>query len=368
MRILYLPYNVASMPAMTVNAMNKIEGVEAKYLVFQTHKYLLSYPEYEIRLSILFEEKKNYNYLFYSINILYKFFIFPFVYLFQLFKWVKWADIVHWTYTPVLPFGIDLLIPKLLNKKRFVEWVGSDIRNPEKLAKINKWYKIARESNYEYRYTTRDSTKNQHLFAKYGYVPILIPEMQYYLEYGLFQKIHPIQYRCFEVDKYKEVFLPKIQNDKIKILHTPSQLIAKGSNYIIPILNELKYNYPIDIIMLNNVSREIVIEEMKTCDIFIDQIVIGAYGGAAIEAMSFGKPCLAYILEEFFELGIPRECPIINANPDTLKERLIELIENPNLRKEKGIQSRQFVETYHDVNNLSHQLLEIYYKSYILTA
>ena len=79
-----------------------------------------------------------------------------------------------------------------------------------------------------------------------------------------------------------------------------------------------------------------------------------------MEAMSYGKPTISYIMKEVFENGLPLDCPIVNANPDTLEEKLIELITNPILRHEIGKKSRAYVEKYHDVEKISKKLLEIY--------
>ena len=81
---------------------------------------------------------------------------------------------------------------------------------------------------------------------------------------------------------------------------------------------------------------------------------------AALEAMSFGKPVVCYIMPQIFENGLSQECPIVNANPDTLEEVLIKLITSPSLRNEIGKKSRTFVEQNHDVELLSDQLLSLY--------
>ena len=44
---------------------------------------------------------------------------------------IAWADIVHWHYSAALPGAADLRAAQLLGRKRFVEFWGSDIRNPE---------------------------------------------------------------------------------------------------------------------------------------------------------------------------------------------------------------------------------------------
>jgi glycosyltransferase involved in cell wall biosynthesis len=65
-------------------------------------------------------------------------------------------------------------------------------------------------------------------------------------------------------------------------------------------------------------------------------------------------------MKEVFEGGLSADCPIINTNPDNLKEQLIKLIENPQLRHDIGKQSRAFAEKYFDVEIIAPQLVNIY--------
>jgi glycosyltransferase involved in cell wall biosynthesis len=107
-------------------------------------------------------------------------------------------------------------------------------------------------------------------------------------------------------------------------------------------------------------SRSEVLELLQQADIFVDQIIGGSYGMATMEAMSFGKPVMCYIMPEVFEAGLSTDCPIINTNPDNLKEKLIELIDNAPMRHEIGKKSRAFVEEFHDADKGAKQLSQIY--------
>ena len=61
-----------------------------------------------------------------------------------------------------------------------------------------------------------------------------------------------------------------------------------------------------------------------------------------------------------YKNGTPEICPVVNANPDTLKEKLTLLIKDPELRNSIGMKSRQFVEETHDADKIAIQLLSIY--------
>ena len=73
-------------------------------------------------------------------------------------------------------------------------------------------------------------------------------------------------------------------------------------------------------------TRAEALEIMQKADIFIDQLILGSYGMSSIEAMSFGKPVMTYIMPKVFEAGLPNECPIVNTNPTNLEGNLIALI------------------------------------------
>jgi len=366
MNILFGPQNIASMPAITTNSLNKINGVNARYLSTQNHIYL---EENSFRIPIVFPFIYNSFKKSPLKNILFRlsyYFIFNPYKFYKIFRWILWADVIHWSWDSTSKLNLDLKLMKLLKKKRFIEWVGSDMRIPEITMRESKWYKQIFNNGYEYREmeSKENSYKIQEKFAKYGFNPMLVPEMNLFLKPGLFENVFLTQYRVFQNEKFPEAFYPVPVKKKIIIVHSPSAIFAKGSGYIIDTVTELKKKYEIEFIMLHKVSRQVVLETMKSCDIFIDQIILGSYAAAAIEAMSWGKPTIAYIMPSVYRMGIPEDCPVVNANPDTLKDKLTELIENPQLRHDIGVKSREYAQHFHNADILAKELLQTY-QSYV---
>ncbi|MES3016272.1 MAG: glycosyltransferase [Bacteroidota bacterium] len=282
------------------------------------------------------------------------------IYIITLYKLLRWCDVVHWTWESALPFSLDLKLVRWMKKPRFIEWVGSDIRIPEITMKESPWYKSIYNNGYEYSKmeTKESSLRNQKKFHRHGFVPLLVPEMQLFLKQGLFKTVHTTQYRIPTSEFVPQY--PSLESKKIIIVHSPSAKLAKGSNYIVPVVESLKLQYEIEFILMHNVQRIEMLKVMRTADIFIDQIILGSYASAAIEAMSFGKPVIAYIMPGVYKQGVPVDCPIVNANPETLRQKLIELIENPLLRRELGMKSRKYVEEVHDAKKVSQELINVY--------
>jgi len=347
MKILYAPYNIASMPSITAQAMNKIDDVTAISISINENKYSTNLSS-TIELKI---DKKNiFTFFLSKLNIYY-----------TLLRYILWADVIHWTWrSGVLHYNLDLFLIKLLKKKAYIEWVGSDIRVPEVLMKINEEYKLAFYNGYEYKNgeCIENSYLTQSLFKKMNFIPILVPEMKLYLKPSLFDIVYNVQYRI-STSKIRPVY-PKLSNSNIKIIHSPSARYAKGSNYIESVINKLKLKYKFEYIELHNLPHSEVLRIMKSADIFIDQIILGSYAMAAMEAMCYGKPVLAYIMPSLYKKGIPEDCPIVNVTKDTLEMHLEKLISNPFLRNSIGVKSRQFVESNHDSEIISNYLYQIY--------
>lgn len=348
LNILFLPENIASIPALTAFYLNTKENLTVKCLSRSTHKYQLQNETFILLPQI--STKKNFI----------KWLYYKWKYRKELKKWIAWANVLHYTFTTGLSSGIDLKWARKQNKIIIIEWVGSDIRNPDILKKINPYYKKVFENGYEYAHveSQKNSLKNQRLFAKYKAIPLLFPEMKLFVDESLFKKTYLV-FQRINLDAFTPHY-PSVNNTRPLIVHSPSAKIAKGTNILLPIIESLKEEFDFKFVLLHDISREKVLETLENADIFIDQLILGNYGMASIEAMSFGKPVMCYLMPELFEAGLPEECPIINTNAENLKVQLIRLITDAKLRHETGIKSRKFVEKFHDVQKISNQLLSIY--------
>lgn len=347
MNVLFLPQNIASMPSLTATELSKIPGVNATCLTLSVHKYQEAGPHLIVLRPV--SKRKPFKWLFHYLT-----------FDRTVEKWIKWADVLHYTWSPVYADGRDLQYARNLGKKIFVEWIGSDIRNPEYLGNINAYYKDAFVNGYEYASieSLEQSNRNQSLFASYGAVPLLCPEVSLFLNKNIFSKFY-LLFQRLNTNDFKPTY-PDVTKKRPLIVHSPTAKITKGSNHIIKVIEELKKNFDFEFLLLHDMKREDVLKIIQKADIFLDQIILGSYGMATMEALAFGKPVMCYLLPEVFEAGLPAECPIVNTNPDNLKEQLIKLINNPHLRNSIGRQSREYVEKYHDANKIATQLVDIY--------
>jgi hypothetical protein len=141
----------------------------------------------------------------------------------------------------------------------------------------------------------------------------------------------------------------------LSIVHAPTNRASKGTSIIVKVLDRIaeKYKDSVEITLIENCPYLKALEMYSRADIIIDQILIGWYGAVAVEAMKMGKPVISFICEEdlhFIPPQMARDCKdaIINANPETLSDRLTELIENPGLLEHYRSNGLSYVNRWHD--------------------
>jgi glycosyltransferase involved in cell wall biosynthesis len=135
-------------------------------------------------------------------------------------------------------------------------------------------------------------------------------------------------------------------------VHSPTNRGAKGTRYIEEAIVKLKEGgLDVDFIEVENVPHERVREIYEKADLAVDQLLIGWYGGFAVEMMALGKPVICYIREEdlkFIPLEMAGDLPLINADPDTIYDVLKRVIAERGSLRAIGERSRSYVERWHD--------------------
>jgi hypothetical protein len=147
----------------------------------------------------------------------------------------------------------------------------------------------------------------------------------------------------------------------VKVVHAPNHAQFKGTRFLLEAVRQLQdEGHPVELTLVQGVSNEEAMEAYKQADIIADQFIIGWHGNFAVEGMALGKPVIAYIRKPEAYLPAGMECPIVSANPDTLKQELIRLIENPQLRYELGIKGRRYVEQVFSLEQVGARMDRLY--------
>jgi glycosyltransferase involved in cell wall biosynthesis len=137
----------------------------------------------------------------------------------------------------------------------------------------------------------------------------------------------------------------------VRILHAPTNRKVKGTEAIVAAVQELNNEgVNVELVLVENIPYSQVKDLYESVDLLVDQILVGWYGGLAVELMALGKPVVAYLRENdlgFLPRAMREEIPVVNANPARLKDTLKRLIQDPALRQSLGERSRAYAERWH---------------------
>ena len=159
-------------------------------------------------------------------------------------------------------------------------------------------------------------------------------------------KLHPrIHHVFFPFDA--SAFEPKQQtkSDKLFIGHAPTNWQAKGSHIIVPVLERLAKEYPVEVVLIENMPYAEALKAKQNLDIFVDQIGDLGYGINSLEALAMAIPtcsCLAPGFEEAYP-----DHPFVVIDENNIYDKLVQLIVNSDLRFELGRKGRAWVLAHH---------------------
>lgn len=269
---------------------------------------------------------------------------------------LMWCDIIH-IYGTKTKFHY-WLISKLVRKK-FVTFLGSEIRMPEKEYEINPYYKLAFENSG---YENKEEAKNNpdevvSYLAKHNY-GFIMWDTETFINRNLTNNIAIVPHPSHNGSSITDT--SPLEQDKVLMIHSPTAPIAKGTTFVLDAINKLKSkNLPFEFKLLRNIPNSEYQTIMARADIYIDQFMWGAYGIAAQQAMQMGKVVVAYIAPVRLRL-FGNDFPIQNATIENLADVLENLITNSSLRKEISKKSRAYYEKMHKPEVVARKMLATY--------
>lgn len=265
------------------------------------------------------------------------------------------------------PTGLDILLLKATGKIVIMSFRGSEVRLHSKFKEVNKYNYVDENPN---NLTTKFPEFEQKRFIDFctaicDEIIVSDPEMLTYVPNA---KIVP---RAIDLSLYpKESLFDFTSEERWNeegplIVHIPSREAVKGSKFIEEALHDLrnegvKFRFK----FIKDVSHDEVIKLYSEADIVIDQLRIGWYGVASVEAMSLGRCTVAYIREDIQNYLSEFNHPIVSANPESIKDVLLKLINDRNKVVEQGAIARDFVENYHCQEKVVSKYKSIYESAY----
>lgn len=152
-------------------------------------------------------------------------------------------------------------------------------------------------------------------------------------------------------------------NEKVTIVHSPTNRKYKGTDLIISVIERIKKEKKVEFILLENRPRPEVLQIKSRSDISIDQVggAMGGtgYGKAGIETLAMGIPTITNMTSEY-ESWLPENPFTVANNSEELYKKLNELIESKTQRQVLGDRGKAWVCKYHGYKSVNKKLYELY--------
>jgi glycosyltransferase involved in cell wall biosynthesis len=150
---------------------------------------------------------------------------------------------------------------------------------------------------------------------------------------------------------------PPMQRPRPLVLHAPSARWTKGTDRILPVLQELDDRKVIEFRLVEGLPWDHMRDLVRAADVIVDQLVMGSYCTFACEGMAAGKPVVSYLgpgVED--RIGTPP--PIISATPETVATALEALLDDRNAAVELGRRAVAYARQFHDGRRTAHAFEE----------
>lgn len=140
---------------------------------------------------------------------------------------------------------------------------------------------------------------------------------------------------------------PVLERARPVVLHAPSKRWTKGTDRLLPRLQELHDRRIIELRLVEGLPHSEMRRLVQDCDIVVDQLVMGSYGTFSCEGMAAGKVVVAYVSEgPHRAAGV--QPPIANATPGTLVKTIESLLDDRPAAVALAAEGARYVRDHHD--------------------
>jgi hypothetical protein len=253
----------------------------------------------------------------------------------------------------------DLPLLKAAGKKVFVTYQGDDARQGDSL---HTHFEVNPLSGVDHRYYTPASDRRKRSaiahFDRYA-------DRIYALNPDLLHVLPPratfLPYASVDPRDWVPAAPPGLPGRPLVVAHAPTHRGVKGTEAILSACRALTdegVSFELDVI--EGVTRAEARARYERADLLVDQLLVGWYGGVAVEVMALGRPTIAFIRDRdlsFVPSEMRVELPVITATEATITEVLREWLTTRRREiSEAGRRSREFVERWHDPMRIAARL------------
>jgi hypothetical protein len=149
------------------------------------------------------------------------------------------------------------------------------------------------------------------------------------------------------------------------VVHAPFHKGVKGTRFVLDAVERLRAEgVPFRFELIEGLRHADARRLYERAHILVDQLLLGWYGGLAVELMALGKPVIAHVRASDLGVVPPEmraEIPVVDATHATIYGVLRELLTTRRAElPEIGRRGRAYVERWHDPLRIAAQLRDTY--------
>ena len=244
----------------------------------------------------------------------------------RLYGLIKDCDILHYHGQAISTGYRDLIMwAGIMKKPVILHYHGSEIRNKKSSQLVNN-------------------------FVKYIYVST--PD--------LLKSVPEAEWLPNPTNLEKIVYSDLDTNEKLSVLHAPSNRKIKNTQAVIDAIDVLKEEgIDVELTLAENVEHEKLMRMISQSHVVIDWVnpEFGIYGVLSIESMATGRPVICTLTDSLYK---EYDLPIINCHPNDLSNTIKNIYSTRENLIEKGKLGYDFVHKYHDSSEIAKKVINRY--------
>lgn len=256
----------------------------------------------------------------------------------------------------------DLPLLRALGKRLFITYQGDDVRQGDVLAREYDVSPVG-EVDPDYYVRRADRAKRRAVRVVDRYVDgifALNPDLLRVLP----DRARFLAYSTIDLDEWRPA--PPAETDEPPlVIHAPTHRGVKGTNHVLAAVDQLRREgVPFRFELIEGLTRDDARRLYERADLLVDQLLVGWYGGLAVELMALGRPVVAYLRPRdlgYLPPDMRRDLPVVSATPGDVTEVLRGLLTGGRGHlRQLGQESRRYVERWHDPARLAAQTAAAY--------
>lgn len=144
---------------------------------------------------------------------------------------------------------------------------------------------------------------------------------------------------------------PLLRRDRPRVVHVPSNGPLKGTEHIDRAMTELHDAGLVDYRTLRNLTHDELRREYQEADVVVDQVVLGLYGVASVEAMAAGRVVVAFVGDDVrrrVREATGREVPVLEATVETIRDVVEGIVRDRDEARRFAAGGPEYVRAVHD--------------------